>query len=231
MSPAREPGPAHELCARLAPLGELSARRMFGGVGLYCDGVFFGLVDADVVYFRVDDESVAAYRAAGSAPFQPFPDKPPMGTYWEVPLGVLERDAELVTWGRRALAAARARDAARRRKPKSRTRGGRATTEASAASTPIEELANLGPKSAGWLRSVGITTCAELERVGPVEAFRRVVAAGHAPTLVLLYALEGARLGLRADRLSEAVKSNLRARAGRAAEPRVPPPFRPRPKS
>jgi DNA transformation protein and related proteins len=41
-------------------------------------------------------------------------------------------------------------------------------------SSPIESLPNLGPKSAQWLRDAGITTIAELERLGPVVAYRLV---------------------------------------------------------
>ncbi len=203
-----------ELLARLAPLGELGARRMFGGVGLYCDGVFFGLIDGGVPFFRVDEGSREAYRAAGSAPFQPFADKPSMENYYEVPLGVLEREQALLEWARRALSAARARDASKtpgRRGKRAKTR----STRAVPADVPVAKLLNLGPKSAGWLRAVGIRTRADLERVGAVEAYRRVVEAGHETSLNLLYALEGALLDLRWDRLPDVVKRNLRERVGR----------------
>ncbi len=159
-----------DLLVRLAPLGELRAKRMFGGTGLYCDEVFFGLLDAGVLFFKVDEASAAAYRAAGSAPFQPFPDKPSMLAYYEVPLGVLERDEELLVWARRALAAARGRDAAKR---KGKQRSKRKSAEA----LPVAKLVNVGPKSAAWLRAVGIETRADLERVGSVRAYRLVLAA------------------------------------------------------
>ena len=41
-------------------------------------------------------------------------------------------------------------------------------------SSPIESLPNLGPKSGQWLRKAGISTIAELERLGPVVAYRLV---------------------------------------------------------
>ena len=63
MRPVEEEPEVAELCARLVRLGELTARRMFGGIGLYADGVFFALLDEQVLYFKVDDESVGAYRA------------------------------------------------------------------------------------------------------------------------------------------------------------------------
>ena len=59
------------------------------------------------------------------------------------------------------------------------------------AATP--KLRNIGPKSAAWLRQVGLRTEADLVAIGPVEAFMRVRRAGFKPTMNLLYALEGAR--------------------------------------
>ena len=58
-------------------------------------------------------------------------------------------------------------------------------------STP-EKLRNIGPKSAAWLRQVGLRTRADLDEVGAVDAFMRVKRAGFKPSLNLLYALEGA---------------------------------------
>lgn len=59
----------------------------------------------------------------------------------------------------------------------------------------IEELPNLGPVSAEWLRQVGIATLAELVALGAVGAYLRVQELGVKPSLNLLYALEGAIRG------------------------------------
>lgn len=56
------------------------------------------------------------------------------------------------------------------------------------------KLRNIGPKSAAWLRQVGLRTREDLAAVGAVEAYMRVKRAGFKPTLNLLYALEGALL-------------------------------------
>jgi len=57
----------------------------------------------------------------------------------------------------------------------------------------VASLSSLGPASGQWLASVGITTVAELRRVGAVEAFGRVrFSIGRAATRNLLYALEAA---------------------------------------
>ena len=55
-----------------------------------------------------------------------------------------------------------------------------------------EKMRNIGPKSAAWLRQVGLHTRADLESAGPVDAYMRVRRAGFRPSLNLLYALEGA---------------------------------------
>ena len=79
---------------------------MFGGVGLYAGEVFFGIVAADVLYFKVDDSTRAAYEAAGSKPFTPYADRAMTMPYYAVPVDVLESAPTLVEWARRAVAAA-----------------------------------------------------------------------------------------------------------------------------
>ena len=54
------------------------------------------------------------------------------------------------------------------------------------------KIRNVGPKSAAWLRQVGVRTTEDLVRVGPVEAFMKVKRAGFRPSLNLLYAMAGA---------------------------------------
>jgi hypothetical protein len=54
------------------------------------------------------------------------------------------------------------------------------------------KIRNVGPKSAAWLRQVGVRTQEDLVRLGPVEAFMKVKRAGFRPSLNLLYALAGA---------------------------------------
>jgi DNA transformation protein and related proteins len=58
--------------------------------------------------------------------------------------------------------------------------------------TAAVKIRNVGPKSAAWLRQVGVRTQEDLARLGAVEAFMKVKRAGFRPSLNLLYALEGA---------------------------------------
>lgn len=55
-----------------------------------------------------------------------------------------------------------------------------------------EKIRNVGPKSAAWLRQVGVRTQDDLVKLGPVDAFMKVKRAGFRPSLNLLYALAGA---------------------------------------
>jgi TfoX/Sxy family transcriptional regulator of competence genes len=57
---------------------------------------------------------------------------------------------------------------------------------------PAIKMRNIGPKSAAWLRQVGLRTREDIATAGAVEAFMRVKRAGFRPSLNLLYALEGA---------------------------------------
>jgi DNA transformation protein len=94
---------------QLAGWGEVSACRMFGGAGLYCDGVMFGLIADDVDYLKVDDSNREDFVKAGSSAFNPYPEKTKtyVMSYYEIPADVLE-DAELLSkWAERALAVAR----------------------------------------------------------------------------------------------------------------------------
>ena len=93
---------------QLGRWGEVQVRKMFGGAGLYCDGVMFGLIADDVAYLKVNDSNREEYVQAGSCPFQPFPDKQMvMTSYYEIPPGVLENPDELARWEERSLVIAR----------------------------------------------------------------------------------------------------------------------------
>ena len=94
---------------QLAGLAGVSSRRMFGGVGLYCEELFFGLIDNDTLYLRVNDDNRADYTVRGMGPFRPYADRPELSmSYYEAPADVLEDAAQLVSWARRSVAVAMA---------------------------------------------------------------------------------------------------------------------------
>ncbi len=94
---------------QLSAWGGVSARKMFGGAGLYRDGKMFGLIADDVAYLKVDDSNREGFERAGSGPFKPYPDKPTSMSYYEVPPEVLEDPEAFVEWAERSLAIQQAR--------------------------------------------------------------------------------------------------------------------------
>lgn len=74
----------------------------------------------------------------------------------------------------------------------------------------VVELMNIGVKSATWLESVGIETEADLAELGVVEVYERIKAAyPEKVSLNLLWALQGALLGIPRQLLPEEMKEEL----------------------
>ena len=89
---------------QLTGLGRVRSKRMFGGVGLYCDELFFGLLDDDVLYLKVDDSNRDDFTGRGMKAFQPFRDKPEYSmSYYQVPAETIEDAEDLVRWARKAV--------------------------------------------------------------------------------------------------------------------------------
>jgi DNA transformation protein len=102
-----------EQLRRVAPV---TSRAMFGGVGIYANGIFFALIDDDVVYFKADDETRADFIAAGSKAFSPYGDDNYSMQYYELPADVLEDEEALTSWMRKSLDAARRKNAKKRKR-------------------------------------------------------------------------------------------------------------------
>jgi DNA transformation protein len=101
---------------------------MFGGAGLYADGVMFGLIDDDVIYLKVDEILKADLTAAGARSWiyterkGPKAGIPQETSYCSLPESASDDPEEACAWGLRSLAVARAIKAAkpvRPRRPKS----------------------------------------------------------------------------------------------------------------
>ena len=88
---------------------------------------------------------------------------------------------------------------------------------------PALKMRNIGPKSAAWLRQVGLRTPEDLHAAGAIDAFMRVRRAGFKPSLNLLYALEGALQDCHWQEIPEARRSEL-ILAADAATAALPPP-------
>jgi DNA transformation protein len=100
--------------------GPIRARRMFGGWGIYHDGLMFGLYAAGRLYLKTDAQNVAQFEKAGSEPFTYIQrNKPVKLSYWSAPEAVLDDREQAYVWGRTAFEAAlRAQSAKNKPKPK-----------------------------------------------------------------------------------------------------------------
>jgi DNA transformation protein len=100
------PAVRKDLLERLNSVAPVSDRSMFGGVGLYCEDRFFGLIDDDLLYFRVDETSLPDYLKAGMGPFAPFGPEKASKVHFQVPPSVIADKRKLKAWLMKAVAAA-----------------------------------------------------------------------------------------------------------------------------
>jgi DNA transformation protein len=110
---------------QLAPLGRVTMRRMFGKTGVFCDGVMFGMVTENTLYFRIDDQNRATFAEAQAFPPLNYAKKGETIdlSFWRVPERLFDEPDELEIWARAALAAAR-RVASKRPAPKKKLKPG-----------------------------------------------------------------------------------------------------------
>jgi DNA transformation protein len=99
---------AEFLREQLAPLGRVTLLRMFGKSGVFCDGVMFGMVTENTLYFRVDDQNRVTFREAEAFPPLNYAKKGSTIdlSFWRVPERLFDEPDELIAWARAALAAA-----------------------------------------------------------------------------------------------------------------------------
>lgn len=106
----------------LAPLGA-TPRRMFGGHGIFTDGLMFALIADGRLYFKADDSTRAAFTEAGGEPFSySRAGKLASLSYYSVPEDALEDPVDLREWAGHGIAAARRAAAAKRKKAKKRAK-------------------------------------------------------------------------------------------------------------
>ena len=93
---------AERLVDALGSLGDVISKKMFGGYGIFGDGVMFALVDSSgVPHLRTDESTTKQFEDAGSTKHSRMP-------YWSIPDPVLNDDKQLTDWATKALAIAKA---------------------------------------------------------------------------------------------------------------------------
>jgi DNA transformation protein len=107
MSKKKNSGFVDYVLDQLRDLKGVTARAMFGGHGLYKEGIFFAAVAEERLFFRVSDRTRVRYEEANMPPFAPYGMKP-MRSYFEVPADVLESPPRIVEWAKDAVADAKA---------------------------------------------------------------------------------------------------------------------------
>ncbi|MDX1490697.1 MAG: TfoX/Sxy family protein [Pseudohongiellaceae bacterium] len=88
-------------------LGPVYSRPMFGGHGIYHDGLMFGLVVDDTLYLKSDAEIAHYFEAEDLSMFTYTKQgKPVKIAYYQAPDAVLEDREEALVWARRSWQAA-----------------------------------------------------------------------------------------------------------------------------
>jgi DNA transformation protein len=110
-----------------AAFGPVRVRRMFGGAGLFVDGVMFAIVDDGVIYLKADEATIPAHKRERGSPFTYVTGTGvhALTSYWRLPARLYDEPEELAEWARRALDIALRAAAAKRPKTQSRPKAGR----------------------------------------------------------------------------------------------------------
>ncbi|MBU0480706.1 MAG: TfoX/Sxy family protein [Proteobacteria bacterium] len=97
-------------------IGPVSAQAMFGGYGIFLDGLMFALIADSVLYLKVDKETEDEFKAMGLEPFTyNMKGKEVKMSYYQAPEATLEDGEEMKSWATKAYSSA-LRAAAKKRK-------------------------------------------------------------------------------------------------------------------
>jgi DNA transformation protein len=99
---------AEGLKALFEPFAAVAVKRMFGGAGVYAEGLCFAIESGGEVLLKVDSLSQPTFAEAGSSPFVYVArGKPTPTSFWRLPAIAHEENGELVRWASLGLDAAR----------------------------------------------------------------------------------------------------------------------------
>ncbi|MGE5385653.1 MAG: TfoX/Sxy family protein [Betaproteobacteria bacterium] len=88
---------------QMAPFGPAQARRMFGGHGLYLDGLMFALIADEQLYFKSDETTRDQFRQRGLRPFTYTAKGREVSlAYYEAPPEVFDEAEAMAHWARQA---------------------------------------------------------------------------------------------------------------------------------
>ncbi len=96
---SNKPSFAQQIITKLEDLDGFTCRGMFGCVGLYGEGVFFGIIWEDRLFFRVNSKTLKKYLDRNCVPFQ-FKERQRSNNYYEVPDSIIGNNTEILKWAR-----------------------------------------------------------------------------------------------------------------------------------
>jgi DNA transformation protein len=86
------------LIEQFEPLGQITARAMFGGHCLYCDDTVFAIVAGSSLFLKTDEENRGDFVNRGLPPFKPFEDRDDTMSYFQAPPEVFEDTDAMRQW-------------------------------------------------------------------------------------------------------------------------------------
>lgn len=106
----------------LQPVGKVTTRGMFGGVGVFYRGLMFALIADDELYFKVDDGNRGDYEAMAAGPFTYAAKggKRAVMSYYRVPDEIADNEDDVLDWARKSVDAALRAESAKAPKKKRR---------------------------------------------------------------------------------------------------------------
>ncbi len=167
--------------AFFSDLGDIKSRSMFGGFGIFCDGVMFALVINDALHLRATEKNESKFKELGLEPYRYSKRGFPIVTkYFAVPQTWWTQTETLMDYAKQSL--------------KSATKD--QIEKKNAAPSRIKDLPNLRLTTERLLKKAGIDTVEKLYKQGSLAAFRALQSThSRSISLDLLWAIEGAISG------------------------------------
>ncbi|MBC8210064.1 MAG: TfoX/Sxy family protein [Gammaproteobacteria bacterium] len=107
-----------EVVDRMQHSGTVSARRMFGGHGIFHQGLMFALIADDQLYLKTDPHNLSLFRDAELTPFSysRADGKQFSMSYYQAPESFFEEPEQALFWAQSAQQAAARAASTKRRK-------------------------------------------------------------------------------------------------------------------
>ena len=84
---------------QMEPVGGVTFRKMFGGVGIFKEGKMFGMLNSKgTLFMKVDATNIQDYQDRDMLPFSHDKNKTAKMPYYEVPLEIIEDRNLLKVW-------------------------------------------------------------------------------------------------------------------------------------